>query len=204
MTALEVLGIPRTNICPLEISNEGPLEIRPVTDAVERKEFEPCSNMLPHTDGEVLDDEVVIIHSSGLAGESKVFEPYTEVRLPGVPSDVGGQSEVLWERCFLDAATKGPWPRAIRARAPVVRLAATPRVHVLVLLSGPARANAARSCHHSMAVIIVPGVASIVDDATSIMVLPEPFVHRWSVWSGCQVGLRHNHGHMLHDRQLLW
>ena len=32
--------------------------------------------MLPHTDGEVLNDEVVIIHSSGSVGEPEVFEPY--------------------------------------------------------------------------------------------------------------------------------
>ena len=66
--------------------------------------------MLSHTDGEVLDDEVVIIHSFGSAGELEVFEPYTEVRLPSVPGNVGGRSEKLWERRFLDATTKGSWP----------------------------------------------------------------------------------------------
>ena len=66
-------------------------------DAVGRKELDPCSNMLPHADGEVLDDEVVIIHSSGSADESKVFEPYTGVCLPGVLGIVGGWSEALWE-----------------------------------------------------------------------------------------------------------
>ena len=35
--------------------------------------------MLPHTDGEILNDEVVIIHSSVLAGKLEVFEPYTRV-----------------------------------------------------------------------------------------------------------------------------
>ena len=100
------------DIHPLEISNEHPLEIHPVVDAVGWMEFEPCSNMLPHVDGEVLDDRVVIIHSSGLRGESKVFEPYTRVRLPGVSGDVGGRLEALWERRFLYATTKGPWPRA--------------------------------------------------------------------------------------------
>ena len=67
----------------------------------------------PHADGEVLDDEVVIIHSSDLAGEPKVFGPYTGVHLPGVPGDVGGWSEALWERRSLDAPTKGSWSRAI-------------------------------------------------------------------------------------------
>ena len=97
MAALEVLGIPRTDICPLEIFNEDPLEISPVADAVGREEFEPCSNMFSHIDGEILNDEVVIIHSSGSAGELEIFEPYTGVRLPGVSSDVGGWSEALWE-----------------------------------------------------------------------------------------------------------
>ena len=83
------------DIHPLEVPNEDPLEVRPVADAVGQKEFEPCSNILPHADGEVLDDEVVIIHSSGSTGESKVFEPYTGVHLPGVPGDVGGWSEAL-------------------------------------------------------------------------------------------------------------
>ena len=102
------------DICPLKISEEDPLKICPIVDAVGREEFEPCSNMLPHVDGEVLDDEVVIILSSGSVGEPKVFEPYTGVHLPGVPGDVGGRSEALWERRFLDATTKGLWPQAIR------------------------------------------------------------------------------------------
>ena len=107
------------DICPLEIADEDPLEIRPVMDVVGRKEFEPCLNMLPHTDGEVLDDEVVIIHFSS-AGEPKVFEPYTGAYFPGVSGDVGGWSEALWERRSLDATTKGPWSRAIRAGTSIV------------------------------------------------------------------------------------
>ena len=169
------------DIHPLEISNEDPLEIRPVVDAVGREEFELCSNMLPHTDGEVLDDEVVIIHSFGLAGELEVFEPYTGVHLPGVPGNVGGQSEALWEQHFLATVTKGPWPRAIWARAPVVRLASMPGVHVFALLDGQVSAHTACSRRHSMDVIIVSGMASIVDDATSVTVWPESFAHRWSV-----------------------
>ena len=97
------------NIHPLEIPDEDPLEIRLVADAVRWEEFKPCSNMLPHVDGEVLNDEVVIIHSSGSAGESEVFEPYTGICFPGVFGDVGRWSEVLWEWRFLDAMAKGPW-----------------------------------------------------------------------------------------------
>ena len=101
------------DIRPVEVSDEDPLEVHPVADVVVREEFEPCSNMFPHTDGEVLNDEVVIIHSSGSAGMPEVFEPYTEICLPGILSDVGRQSEALWERCSLDASTKGLWSRAI-------------------------------------------------------------------------------------------
>ena len=183
LVALEVPGVPRADIRPLEVPDEDPLKVRPVADAVVREEFKPCSNMFPHADEEVLNDEMVIIHSSGSAGEPEVFEPYTGVRLTDVPGDVGGRSEALWERCFLDTAIEGPWPRAIGAGAPVVRSAAMPWVHVPALLDGQARACIACSCRHSIGVIIVPAMASIVDDATSIMVWPEAFMHRRSVWS---------------------
>jgi len=66
--------------------------------------------MLPHANRGVLDDEVIIIYSSGLVGEPEVFEPYTGVCLPGVSGDVGGWSEALWERHFLDVMTKVLWP----------------------------------------------------------------------------------------------
>ena len=48
--------------------------------------------MFPHIDGEILNDEIVIIHPSDSAGK-----PNTGVSLPGVLSDVGGRSKVLWE-----------------------------------------------------------------------------------------------------------
>jgi hypothetical protein len=76
----------------LEILNEDPFELRLATDAVGQQEFEPHSNVLPDTDGEVLDKEVVIIHPSGSAGEPKIFQPYNRVRLPGVLDDVGGRA----------------------------------------------------------------------------------------------------------------
>ena len=109
LAALEVPGVPRADIRPLEIPNEDPLEVYPVTDVVLWEEFEPCSNVFPHADGEVLNDEVVIIHSSGSVGEPEVFEPYTRVCLLGILGDVGGRPKAQWERRSLDAPTKGPW-----------------------------------------------------------------------------------------------
>ena len=65
--------------------------------------------MLPHTDGEVLNDEMIIIRSLGSAGEPEVFEPYTGICFLGVFGDVGGWLEALWKRRSLDATTKGSW-----------------------------------------------------------------------------------------------
>ena len=140
--------------------------------------------MLPHADGEVLNDEVVIIHSSGSVGKLEVFEPYIGIHFPGVFGNVGKWSEALWEWLFLDATAKGPWSWAIRARTLVVWLATMPRVRFLAPLDGTARAHAARSHHPLMDVIITPGLTPIVDDATSVSVWPKVFMHRWPVWSG--------------------
>ena len=48
---------------------------------------------VPHADGEILNDEKVIIHPSGSTGELEIFKPNTRVRLPGVLGDVGGRSK---------------------------------------------------------------------------------------------------------------
>ena len=85
-----------------------------------REEFKPCPNMFPNVDGEILNDEIVIIHPSGSAGEPEIFEPNTRIYLPGVLGDVGGRSEALWERCSLDTSVKGPWSQALRARTLVI------------------------------------------------------------------------------------
>ena len=68
-----------------------------------------------------------------------------------------------------------------------------PGKRVPALLDGQAGARATYSCCHSMDVVIVPGMASIVDDTASITVWPKLFEHKWSVWSGHRVGLRCSH-----------
>ena len=69
-------------------------------DAVVREEFEPRSNMFPHADGEVLNDEVIIIHSPGSIGEPEVFEPYARV-------NYGGSSPLDDVTLDLASATSG-------------------------------------------------------------------------------------------------
>ena len=49
-----------------------------------REEFELRPNMFPHADGEILNDEKVIIHPFGSVGELEIFEPNTRVCLPRV------------------------------------------------------------------------------------------------------------------------
>ena len=84
------------DIRPLEIPDEDRLDIRQVADAVMWEEFKPCLNMFHHADGEVLNDEVVIIHSSSSVGELEVFEPYIGIRFPSIFGNVGRRSEALW------------------------------------------------------------------------------------------------------------
>ena len=47
LATLEVPGVSKADIHPLEIPDEDSLEVRPVTDAVVREEFKPCPNMFP-------------------------------------------------------------------------------------------------------------------------------------------------------------
>ena len=139
-------------------------------DAVVRKEFKPRSNMFPYTDGEVLNDEVVIIHSFGSTGEPKVFEPYIGVCLPGILGDVGRWSEVLWEQRSLDASAKGPWSRAIQDGTPVVGSATMPRARFTAPLDGSAEIRVACPHHRPVDVIIMPGLMPVADDAASVLV----------------------------------
>ena len=75
LIALEVPGVSWADVRPLGIPDEDPLEVRLVADAVVWKEFKPHPNMFPHANGKILNDEEVIIHSSGPTGEPEVFEP---------------------------------------------------------------------------------------------------------------------------------
>ena len=49
LAALEVPGVTRPDIRPLEISDKDPLEVHPITDAVVWEEFKPCPNMFSPT-----------------------------------------------------------------------------------------------------------------------------------------------------------
>ena len=157
---------------------------------------------VPHADGEILNDEMVIIHPFGLVDESEIFEPHTGVHLLDVLGDVGGRYEALWERCSLDALVKGPWSRAIRARTPVIRPPTTPGVRFTTPRDGLARVCVTYHHCRSMDVILIPGPTSVADDAASVLVRPEPFAYKRSVRSGHQARRGRRCGLLCHARRL--
>ena len=178
LATLEVLGVSRADIRSLEISDEDPLEVRPVVDAVVREELKPCPNVFPHADEEILNDEIVIIHPSGSAGKSEIFEPNTGVCLPSVLGVVGGRSEALWERRSPDTPVKGLWSRALRARTLVVWPATMPGARFTAPLDGSAGTRVACPHRRPVDVIIMPGLMPVADDAMSVLVWTKPFTYR--------------------------
>ena len=128
-----------------------------------------------------MNDEIVIIHPSGSAGESEIIEPNTGVCLPGVLSDVGGRSKALWEQRSSDTPVKGLWSQALRARTPVLWPATMPGARFTAPLDGLARTRISYPHHCPVDVIIMSGLMLVADDATSILVWTGPFVYRRSV-----------------------
>ena len=177
LAALEVPGVTRVDIRPLEISDEEPLEVRPVTDAVVWEEFKPRPNMFPHVDGEILNDEKVIIHPSGSAGEPKIFEPNTGVCLPSVLGNVGGRSEAQWEWCFPDTPVKGLWSRALRAGTLVIRPATVSGACFTSSLDGLAGIRGTYRC--MVDIVITLGSMLVANGATGVLVQIGPLVYRW-------------------------
>ena len=139
-----------------------------------REEFKPCPNMFPHTDGQILNDEVVIIHPSGSVGEPEIFEPNIGVCLPGVLGDVGGRSEALWEWHSLDTLVKGLRPRTLKAGTLVVRSMTVFGARFTAPLDGSARIRVACSPRRPMDVIIMLDVMLATDDAASVLVWTRP------------------------------
>jgi hypothetical protein len=62
--ASEIPGVPRAHVCALEVSSEGFDQIVPVGDLRTRQMLQPGSGGVGEEQGEVADDEVVIIRST--------------------------------------------------------------------------------------------------------------------------------------------
>jgi hypothetical protein len=73
--ASEIPGVPRAHVCALEVAGEGFDQVVPVGDLRRWQMLQPGSGGVREEQGEVADDEVVIIHSTQLAGQPVVREP---------------------------------------------------------------------------------------------------------------------------------
>jgi hypothetical protein len=74
-TASEIPGVSRAHVCALEVVGEGFDQVVPVGDLRRRQMLQPGSGGVREEQGEVADDEVVIIRSTQQAGQPVVREP---------------------------------------------------------------------------------------------------------------------------------
>jgi hypothetical protein len=96
--ASEIPGVPRAHICALEVAGEGFDQVIPVGDLRRGQMLQPGSGGVGEEQGEVADDEVVIVRSTQLAGQPIVHEPQFRPRLPRVLGDGSRGSEPGRER----------------------------------------------------------------------------------------------------------
>ena len=69
--------------------------------------FQPCPDRIGHEHWKVVDNEVIIIRTTGLTGKPIVFKPKSGVCLLGVLRDVGRWSIPWWEHSVEDVTAKG-------------------------------------------------------------------------------------------------
>ena len=67
-----------------------------------------------------VDNEIIIIRSTGLASKPIILEPQSGVCFPGVFRDVGRRSVPWWEDNVVDVSAKGLRSRQVGARASVL------------------------------------------------------------------------------------
>jgi hypothetical protein len=80
--ASEIPGVPGAHVRALEVAGEGLDQVVPVGDLPRRQMLQPGSSGVREEQGEVVDDEVVIIRSTQVAGQPVVREPQFRPRLP--------------------------------------------------------------------------------------------------------------------------
>jgi hypothetical protein len=80
--ASEILGVPWAHVRALEVAGEGLDQVVPVGDLPQRQVLQPGSSGVGEEQGEVADDEVVIIRSTQLACQPVVREPQFRPCLP--------------------------------------------------------------------------------------------------------------------------
>jgi hypothetical protein len=66
------------HVCALEVAGEGFDQVVPVGDLRRGQMLQPGSGGIGEEQGKVADDEVVIVHSTQLAGQPVVREPHLQ------------------------------------------------------------------------------------------------------------------------------
>jgi hypothetical protein len=156
------------HICTLEIVGEGLDQVVPVGDLPRRQVLQPGASGVGEEQGEVADDEVVIVRSTQLASQPVVREPQLRSRLPRVLCDSSRGSEPGRERRpsygaavslrtgwfgrgtpILPAVVASPTPGVVASAHPLIEVG--PTVAVMVLVAEATRGRRRR-------VVRAPGV----------------------------------------------
>jgi hypothetical protein len=135
----------------LEVAGEDLDQVILVGDLPRRQMLQPGSSGVGEEQGEVADDQVVIVHSTQLAGQPVVCEPQFRPCLPRVLGDSSrgselgqerrpsyGSAESQWTGWFergtpiLPAVVASPTPGVVASAHPLVEVGSTVAVMVLV------------------------------------------------------------------------
>ena len=71
----EIPCVPRMRVCALEVFHKDLFQVRPTLDSVGQKVFYPCLCRFGQEQWKVVDNEIVIIRPTGLAGKPIILEP---------------------------------------------------------------------------------------------------------------------------------
>jgi hypothetical protein len=159
--ASEVPGVSRAHVRALEIAGEGLDQVVPAGDLPRRQVLQPGASGVGEEQGEVADDEVVIVRSTQLASQPVVREPQFRSRLPRVLCDSSRGSEPGRERRpsygaaeslrtgwfgrgtpILPAVVASPTPGVVASAHPLVEVG--PMVVVIVLVAEATRGRRRR------------------------------------------------------------
>jgi hypothetical protein len=135
----------------LEVAGEGLDQVVPVGDLPRRQVLQPGSSGIREEQGEVADDEVVIVRSTQVAGQPVVRERQFRSRLPRVLCDSSRGSEPGRERRpsygpaeslqtgwfgrgtpILPAVVASPMPGVVASVHPLIEVGSTVAVRVFV------------------------------------------------------------------------
>ena len=94
----------------MKISYEDLSQVCLAVDLVPREMFKLGLCRVREVEGEVSDDEIMLLHPASLAGKAIVVEPKAGIRLPGVLGDVGGRTVPLRYMRTTDVGAEDPGP----------------------------------------------------------------------------------------------